>query len=180
MPSIGFIDESARDSAYVIGAVILDERSLGEARDYMRRIADGMRRRRIHLSELPPKLRERAATEVLVGPWHAIALVAPVLDRAHERSRRRLLSQLPWRLDGLDRNVSRLVLESRGRALDQSDLLLRIRLLTTTPMYPPIEFARPLAEPLLWAADVVAGSVSHAVTTGYESPFDYVMLDGRL
>ena len=87
---------------------------------------------------------------------------APVDAKRLERARRQCLERLVWELGQL--RVATVIVESRQEVRDRADThaLAAFRRQGSMPATMTLQHARPVQEPLLWLADVVAGSVLSA------------------
>lgn len=159
-------DESTRtvgvaQPMYLLGAAIADPADCGEVRDRLRAVphrgpklhwhdADGRGRRVI----------QQAVTAILVE--HLVVVATPADPRRPERARAKCLERMLYELD--QRNVSRLIMESRTVSLNRRDLLLieRLRGSRRIPTAIRLDFELPSLEPMLWLPDQVLGMIGDA------------------
>ncbi|MGL5823728.1 MAG: hypothetical protein ACRCYU_02645 [Nocardioides sp.] len=161
-----FLDESIREQqgaagAYVIAAVVMREPDLVDVREAVRGL--GRRRRRFHWRVEEPKDQARAVRLVAGLPVTGVVVVVmSMVARKQERARRIGLERMLWELEGM--GVQMAVMERRTRQLDAADVrtvdqarsqhqLRRIQL----------DHGDPDTEPLLWAADAVAGATRASI-----------------
>jgi hypothetical protein len=154
-----FVDESGSVplACYLLGAAILDDIYLEDAREVMRslRIGHG----KIHWHTEGPA-RRRKITEAIATIDHlSIVAVGRGADRRQERARHKCFEILLPELESY--GVSRAVFERRGGKADRSDVrkvdVCRITRLLTGEL--SVAFEDPQQEPLLWLADAVCGAL---------------------
>lgn len=161
---LAYVDESIRtdDGVYVLAAVALHAADADDVRDAVRAL-EPRPGRRFHWRDRLPDARRSAADVVADLPVLAVAVVgAPVNARRQERARRQCLEALLFELAAA--GVDEVWLESRNPASDRRDLDV-ITVYRSRGVLPPtlhVGHARPGEEPLLWAADIVAGAISAA------------------
>ena len=174
MSTVGFLDESSvltsRGHVYVFGLLLVAPQVLGSCEAQLQQAAG--RQERIHYADSPASRRHDLVELTQSLPVHAIAMASTGEPRMEERSRRRLLVALFGSSASVIYGAPSIVMESRGNALDLRDKSL-IRRVTA---YSEGEFAevRHIGwknQPLLWGADIVAGSVSRALAVGETAPF---------
>ncbi len=92
--------------------------------------------------------------------------------RSEERSRRRILSRMFGTGSEVADGVAAVFFESRGNALDLRDKSL-IQQVSQHAQFklPKLRHIGWRGEPILWAADVVAGSVARALARDEPAPF---------
>lgn len=174
MSSVAFLDESSMlhgaGHVYVFGLLLVATADLELSEGRLRAAAG--RRERIHYSDSPNTRRSVLVELMRSLPVRSCAIARTGPSRAEERSRRRLLASLFETPASVTQDTASFVMESRGNALDLKDKSL-IRRVTA---YSHGEFGdvRHVGwrhQPLLWGADIVAGSVSRAVASGQSPPF---------
>jgi len=157
----------------VFGLLLVPPESLGICESQIRHVAG--RQERIHFAD-SPVIRRRALVQLMRSlPVNSLAIASLGASRAEERTRRRLLVALFGTSSSIIHGTASIVMESRGKAPDLRDKSL-IRRVTA---YSPGEFAEVRHvgwknQPLLWGADIVAGSVSRAIGSGEPTPFPVV------
>lgn len=148
-----FVDESRRNSTYLIAAALVDPKDLSR----LRRALGGLLlpgQRELHFKKETPQ-RRRYLVARLVESGVRVDIYRTTCDRGEEHARRRCLTRLTD--DLLDVDARRLVLDSReGR--DEHDLLtirlaLGKRARESGLVYEHLESH---VDPLLWVPDVVA------------------------
>lgn len=176
---LAYGDESIRrvgdgSMVYVFAAVVIPETACAGVRAALAPLAPVGQK--LHWRDENQARREAIAAVLAGTQLDAVVLVgAMVSARKQERSRRHLLGRLLWELD--QRHVSVLTLESRHHERDRHDihavggfrnaghLSRRLR----------VDHGLPAQEPLLWAADAVAGAVVDERTG---NPTNLTMLAG--
>lgn len=166
MPQCAYADESFRESRaggyYVVAAAVFEQ----GGHDLAREVLDSLRGRRrsaggkLHWNEMDAA-EQRAAVKQLAAleALHLVVVGGPVPHRRQERARARCVRTLVLELHGY--GVERLLMEGRTTALNARD----VRAVQGARYELPkgsrftIEHVPGPAEPLLWAADVVAGAV---------------------
>lgn len=161
---IAFIDESVRTGQggllYVVAAATVIQGESDRARDELRKLLLPQQRFIHWHNERPPR---RLAMLERLAEVDVMALACsyfPTVAKRQELARKVSLTSLVGDLRG--EGIHELVIETRGEALDRQDrrTLLHARdagLADGTMVY---KHAGKLAEPLLWAADAVAGSIA--------------------
>ncbi|MGQ0841326.1 hypothetical protein [Actinokineospora sp.] len=159
-----FVDESFLESDrggfYVLAAVVFEPDAHEAATYAMVGLRAGRSTSKLHWNEMD-RLQKRAATLAVAqqGGFHVVAVGAPVPRRRQERARVRCLQLLVHELHGY--GVTELVMESRTKALDARDVATvigaRHNLSKGTAFR--VEHQAGAEQPLLWAADIVAGAV---------------------
>jgi hypothetical protein len=118
---------------------------------------------KLHWNEMD-RGQQRAAAKAVsaLEGFHVVTVGAPLPSRRQERARAGRLAQLVVELHGFD--VVELVVESRTRALNQRDVNTVIGARFRLPKGAEfrVEHLPGADEPILWAADVVAGAVRAA------------------
>lgn len=150
---IAYVDESYQQGVYVLAAVLAHP----EAATARHAILDTRLRRQavIHFVKENPKRRLQLAETVARLGLPVVAAVRLSQERP-ERARGRCLHTLSWALAS---RASRIVIEDRQRTLNRHD-----RSVLTGPRHQPAPspmFVAKPDEPLLWAADIVAGALFH-------------------
>nr|WP_255375877.1 hypothetical protein [Saccharomonospora sp. CUA-673] len=132
-----------------------------DVREVLQRLR-GPRRRvgKLHWNEMNESQKHRAAKEIggLEG-FHVVAVGAPVPQQRQERARARCLSTLLFELHSY--GAERLIMESRSKELNARDVKAFVGARYQLPKGTSfrVEHVPGPDEPLLWAADVVAGAV---------------------
>lgn len=160
-----FADESFKEATaggyYVLAAAMFEPANEDEVREVLQRLR-GPRRHagKLHWNEMNEPQQHRAAKEIgsLEG-FHVVAVGAPVPHKRQERARAMCLSTLVSELHSY--GAERLIMERRSQELNARDVRTvtgaRYQLPKGTPFR--VEHVAGPDEPLLWAADVVAGAV---------------------
>jgi hypothetical protein len=156
---IAFVDESGSVplACYLLGAVILDDLYLDEARDVMRdlRVGHG----KIHWHTEGPARRRKIVESIAEIDHLSIVAVGRGADRRQERARHKCFELLLPELEGF--GVERAIFETRGARADNADLAkvaaCRIRRLITERL--AVEFGDPRQDPLLWIPDIICGAL---------------------
>ena len=169
-----FADESFIQSTsghvYVIGLVSVEGEDMAGCESLLRAAAG--KRSRFHYSEATRNERTDLISVVSGLTCSALALVAVSSDGSGERSRRRILAHCFGAMLGFVHGVEIVTFESRGKALDLRDksLLQSLGRFAGSEL-PKVRHEGWRHQPMLWAADVIAGSVSRAVASGNTPPF---------
>lgn len=151
--------EAVSGGYYVLASVTFDPSVAEEARQAMRELRGNRRTDKLHWNEMDRKQREAAAfTVASLEGFHVVAVGAPVPLKRQERARAACLARLVDELYGYE--VRTLVLESRGRTLDKKDeRVVRPFQAQHNDDRFTLRHEPGGNEPLLWAADIVAGAV---------------------
>jgi hypothetical protein len=160
-----FIDESGRRRVddlcvYALAAVIVDVSDMADCRLAM----DGLRYGKspvVHWRVERPARRSLIAKRLAGLPIQgAVAVAMYTQGTRSERARRQCLSRLLPELQ--QRGISEAELESRGTTLDHRDrqLLTGLRKSHQVSDRMIVRWGLPSVEPMLWAADCLAGSVT--------------------
>jgi hypothetical protein len=174
MSAAAFVDESSMPSemvhVYVLGIVRVlladEEECTGRLR-----LAAG-RQERIHFAESSSILRSTHVALVSELPAYITSIASAGPRRSEERTRRRILAAVFGSASGFLDGVDSVVLESRGNALDLRDKSLIQQVSMFSDQKPRrIRHVGWRNQPMLSAADVVAGSVSRALAVGEAAPF---------
>jgi len=156
-------DESMRvdpaGSRYILAAACMDLTSCAEVRLSMTGLAKSGQRFHWRQSSIEAQ-RKAVAVIAALSSLHIVVVGTPANPRKQERARRQSLGRLLVELDRA--GVSELWLESRTQSLNDRDyksvnVFSAQKLIGTQPR---VGHARPLEEPLLWVADIVAGAVN--------------------
>jgi hypothetical protein len=160
-----WLDESIHVSAavpmYVLAAVIADPDACEPIRDDLRRLARSPRRR-IHWRDEEAADRMKAVGVIAGADIDQIVVAGtPLNPRKQERARRKCMEQITYHFT-VETGLETVWVESRTESLNRSDramfaALRGSRVLGGTLRY---EFSLPSLDPMLWAADVVAGAVA--------------------
>jgi hypothetical protein len=129
---------------------------------------------RLHWHDEVGRSRRLALAEAVADEHltHIVVVGSPLNPRKPERARRRCLERLMVELCAL--GVGQIWAESRASADNQRDRAM-LGYLRTTRVVPGslrMDFVTPLAEPMLWAPDIVAGVVGRARARGDSAPLD--------
>ncbi|MFC4081514.1 hypothetical protein [Amycolatopsis samaneae] len=161
---LAFADESYKEASsggfYVLAAAVFSEVVHGEIRDAMCGIKGRRRVGKLHWNEMDSAQREVAAKTLAEQPgFHVVAIGSPVPTRRQERARAWCLRRLVVELHGF--GVDSLVLEARTSVLNARDVDTvkgaRFALPRGTRFW--VSHLPGRDEPLLWAADIVAGAM---------------------
>ena len=162
--TVAYGDESFLESLiggyYVVATALLDPQHHDHARQVMLDLRGARSTAKTHWTEMDTVERKGAAVAVAeIEGLHIVVTGTPVPPRRQERARARCLEHLVPELYGC--GVGSLVMESRGRALDQRDVraVIGARLALPRGVGFTIEHVPGREEPLLWVADVLAGAV---------------------
>ena len=147
---------------YVLAAVVADPLECDVIRDKLKDLRRG-RQPRIHWSSEDPRRKSRIVTAVADLDVAAIVAVGtPVEKSKQERARGCCLERLLFEMQQLE--VSQVWLEARTESLNRRDRrlveALRGRRMITSALR--VDIGYPLAEPMLWLPDAVAGAVTAA------------------
>ncbi|MDQ3155089.1 MAG: hypothetical protein M3R63_26260 [Actinomycetota bacterium] len=151
-----FVDESYVPGLFVLGMLLAagdDESARDGLREALRRA-----QRRPHFAKERPAERLRWAKVVSTLGRPLVVVIRTAPDEPMERSRGRCVAALPFELGD---DVTDVVFEARERKQNLHDAAV----LTGIASYGPalgFEFLAAADEPLLWAADIVAGSLLQA------------------
>ncbi|MEV6607533.1 hypothetical protein [Kutzneria sp. NPDC051319] len=177
-----FADESFQEDPvhgfYVLAAAVFPPPIHDEVREVMLELRGSRKTHKLHWNEMDPRQQEDSAKRLAsVDGFHVVTVGTPVPQRRQERARAACLTRLVVELHSL--GVDRLLMEARERELNRRDVRTvagaRYALPATADFRVDHEFAA--NEPLLWAADVVAGVVrSHRL--GAQAP--HALLEGCL
>lgn len=162
---IAYVDESIRSESgllYVVGAVVVDPVEGAGLKEGLR-VSIGSNRPPFHWRNESATVRQKAVGVLLEHGPDLIVVFHRGPPRANqERIRRKCVERLLW--EGRDL-LAGLVIESRGSHGDARDRrTIRQaqdrRLVSRALGY---DFLRAAVEPLLWAADAIAGAVGSAL-----------------
>jgi hypothetical protein len=126
----------------------------------MRAILGKRNTSKLHWNEMDAQQRRSAVKTVAgIDGFHVVTIGTPVPRRRQERARAQCLHRLVLELHGF--GVGRLLVESRTHQLNMRDVATvagtRFQLPKGTPLR--VDHRAGAAEPLFWAADIVAGAV---------------------
>jgi hypothetical protein len=162
-----YADESFREDAvhgfYVLAAAVIEPDARGRARDAMLDLRGARKSAKLHWNEMDRHQRAVAAKTVAsLEGFHVVTVGTPVPRRRQERVRALCLTSLVRELHGF--GVGALVMEGRTPELDQRDVNTVIGARYALPKGEVfrVEHLPGAEEPILWAADVVAGAVRAA------------------
>jgi hypothetical protein len=165
---IAFVDESVRTGSggllYVVAAAAVLRADRDRARDEFRKL---LLPRQPYLHWNSEKPARRVAVLDRLAGLDAMALACgyyPVGTRHQESARAACLTALVGDLKAA--GISELVIETRGEPLDRRDrrTLLHAREVGIAPRNLSYRHVGKLEEPLLWAADAIAGAVALHLT----------------
>jgi len=159
-----FVDETFREDStagfYVLAAVVLGPSAQDEVTVGMLRLRGRRRMAKLNWSQMDHPQRKAAATQLAGADGLHVAVVGtPVPRRRQERARALCLTALVPDLH--ERGVQEILIEARTPELDRRDIETIRGVRFGLPRHTTL-WARhvPGAEqPLLWAADIVAGAV---------------------
>ncbi|MQA86552.1 MAG: hypothetical protein GEV03_18450 [Streptosporangiales bacterium] len=154
------VDESMRsgERLYVLAAAIVDA-DLADAHRKVLRALLPKGQRRLHWRDEREKRREQLA--VTCGGLDlgiVVVMGTGMVPSRQERARRRCAERLLWWLT--DYGVEQVIFETRGPHADAQDQRL-VAALQGHPSFPhpvPVTWTSPWQEPLLWLADIAAGT----------------------
>ncbi|MFT4187270.1 MAG: hypothetical protein QM621_01655 [Aeromicrobium sp.] len=166
-----WVDESMHDFSpslgagfYVLAATVVAREHHGLVRERMLGLVKG-RASRLHWRDESSSRRAVIAETIAGLPVeHVVAIGSPLNLHRQERARRLCLE---WALSHLDgQGVAEVFVETRQEQLDRRDIKLldaaRSKRWVSSALR--MDFLSPQSEPLLWAADAVAGAVGAALT----------------
>jgi hypothetical protein len=147
-----FVDESFRDSRYLLTAALVDPRDLRRLRQLMRGLLlPGQRE--LHFQKEKPQRRRQLADRIVAGGVQVNVYAADCDRRGQETARAACLRHLVNDLLTLD--AHRLVLDSR-RDRDVFDARTIRAALGSLPSHTHLTYEHlENSEPLLWIADVI-------------------------
>lgn len=156
--------EHATGGFYVLASVVFAPELLAEIRRVLTGMRGARRTQKLHFNEMDPAQQRRAAKQLAdLEGLHVVVIGAPVPRRRQERARAMCLRSLVCELHGL--GVDTLYLEGREPELNQRDVRtvagVRQSLLPKGTRF-RVEHCPGGLEPLLWAADIVAGACRSA------------------
>lgn len=164
MSWLAYVDESIRtdDGVYVLAAVLVESSDAEAVRDAVHAL-EPRPGRRFHWRDKEAFERRDAAAVIARLPVLLDVVVgSPVNARRQERARRQCLETLLFELASA--GVEEVWLETRNQVSDRRDLdvIGGFRSQGALPAAVRVGHAHPGEEPLLWAADIVAGAISAA------------------
>ncbi|MBB3053545.1 hypothetical protein FHS23_004599 [Prauserella isguenensis] len=175
-----FADESFKEAHdggyYVLAAAMFEPADEDEVREVLQRLR-GPRRGggKLHWNEMNQSQQHRAAKEIgALEGFHVVAVGAPVPYKRQERARAMCLRTLLLELHSY--GAERLIMESRSKELNARDVKAVVGARYQLPKGTSfrVEHVPGPNEPLLWAADVVAGAV-RASREDESAPFRAVL-----
>ncbi|MFI0469093.1 hypothetical protein ACH347_33890 [Saccharopolyspora sp. 5N102] len=158
---VAYGDESFREHLehgfYVLASAVFEIPTLEDARETL--LALRGKRRKLHWHGMDADEQRRVVKQLAdLDGLHVVVIGSPVPLQRQERARAKCLTQLIIELHGLD--VDTLVLEARSPDLNQRDVQtaagVRQTWLPRGAQF-RIDHCPGPGQPLLWAADVVAG-----------------------
>jgi|GEM_PF-1047889 len=161
---VAFADESFheadRGGFYVLVAAVFDPGALETTRAAMLSLRGSRRIAKLHWNQMGERDHTAATAAVAAqGGLHLVAVGSPVPRTRQERARARCLATIVTELHSYA--VTDLVIEARTKELDRRDVATvtgaRYQLPKGTRFR--VEHVTGSTEPLLWAADIVAGVV---------------------
>jgi hypothetical protein len=170
---LAFGDESEPTDRYICAAAVLDVSAAAAIRAVMWELRrPNVRKLRWH-DESAESRRKIIATLAGLDAMYVIAVRSCAPDETIASRRARCLSALVAELDAAE--VERCVLESRGDGPDRKDqrLVAGMRASRRLPNGLAVEHMPGADEPLLWIADVVAGTYGAAVR-GADDSFEAI------
>ena len=172
-PPAGFtlhawVDESMKQQSgqmegmYLLAAVVGDPATCEPARDALREL---VRKQggRLHWRQEEAPRRAKIAAAIGTQDLACIVVVGvPIAPRRQERARRKCMERLLFELERI--GVSHVWLEARSTLLNRRDVELvdALRANGALVTRTRVEHSLPDDEPMLWAADAVAGAVARA------------------
>lgn len=152
--------EAETDGFYVLAAAVFAPAALDDVRDVVLGLRGPRKVEKLHWSQMDHREHLEAAKCLAdAGGAYLVAVATPVPLRRQERARARCLTVLVGELHS--RGVAGMVAESRQRVLDRRDVETvrgaRFGLPSGARFH--ISHVRGALEPVLWAADIVAGAV---------------------
>lgn len=155
-----WVDESihVQDATYVLGAVVLAPEAVPPARDRLRGHRPG-KAPKFHWRRETTQVRSRFLDEVRALSGEAILVIGTGLNpMKQERARRQCMQVLLHELQ--QHQVSSATFEHRNALLDRRDMefIEALRGKRWLDRSITVEFADPVHEPMLWAADAICGA----------------------
>lgn len=181
-----FADESFQEATaggfYVLAAAIFEPRANDGARDVLRGL-HGKRRGKLHWNDMDGQQQHNAAKRLgELDGFHIVTVGSPVPRRRQERARAVCLRRLVAELHGY--GVSQLIMEGRAAKLNARDVQTVAGARYDLPRGASfrVDHTRGAAEPLLWAADVIAGAVraSEEGRPDLRAPLDHCVYEIRI
>lgn len=158
------MDESFLEAAgcgfYVLAAAVFDPSAEQHARTEMLRLRGTRAISKLHWNEMDIRQRHAAARTVgMLDSMSVVTVGTPVPAKRQERARAKCLERMVTELHGW--GVELLLIEARTAQLDDRDLRTVIGARYNLPKGARFrtEHRTGTAEPLFWAADIVAGAV---------------------
>jgi hypothetical protein len=159
---VAYGDESFQEHRekgfYVLASVVFETPILDEAREML--LALRGKHRKLHWYEMEAVEQQRVVKQLADHDgMHVVVIGSPVPLQKQERARAKCLTQLVLELHGF--GVDTLILEARTAELNHRDVLTAAaarRSFLSKNAWFRVEHRRGTIEPMLWAADVVAGA----------------------
>lgn len=176
---VAFADESfhvaTNGGVYVLACCVLNTVELDAVREAMLELRGRRRTSKLHWNEMDGNDRETAVKAIArLSAFHIVVVGSPVPHKRQERARVACLKRLVPELHSMQ--VKRLQIESRTAALDQRDVATIIGARFGLPKGAAlrVDHLGGETEPLLWAADIVAGAVrsDHTGASSYRTTLD--------
>ncbi|SER75185.1 DUF3800 domain-containing protein [Actinokineospora terrae] len=171
-----FADESyftaGQGGWYIVGAVIVADSDREVFREAMLGLRGRKKSGKLHWHDMKREARTQAAKTLAgVGGSHVVVFGTAVATAEQERGRAKCLERLVYELHV--RGVAELFMEGRTRQLNERDVRVAMGARSNLPK--GTQFAvthlRGGEEPLLWAADILAGA-AHAGLAGSSELWD--------
>ncbi|MBM7770438.1 hypothetical protein JOD54_000642 [Actinokineospora baliensis] len=171
-----FADEShftaGQNGSYIMGAVVVADAEREAIRAAMLGLRGRKKRGKLHWHDMKRDARlDAARTLAAVSGRHVVVVGTTVGAAQQERGRAKCLERLVYELHL--RGVAGLFMEGRTRQLNDRDI--RVAMWARSNLPKGAQFAvthlRGGEEPLLWAADILAGA-AHAALAGATEPWD--------
>lgn len=169
-----FVDESIRageGGVYLVAAVVVTDVDLDEARHRVRSVIP-RRQPRFHWRDENETLRRRMLAAIVELEPTVLSYACVPVGRRQDRARALCLNRMLWDLKEL--GAASVTFESRESHNDRKDARTIERAKRAGAAAADLEYAfrRPLEEPLLWAADALAGVASARVANVGGVAFD--------
>lgn len=163
-PAAAYGDESFLEATaggyYVLASATFAPETVEQAREAMLAIRGTRRTDKLHWNEMDARQHKSAAREVAaLDGFHVVVVGTPVPERRQNRARAQCLTRLVAELHGF--GVQDLYLESRDPTQDRRDVATVVSARYALPKGTrfTVGHLQGGREPLLWAADIVAGAV---------------------
>ena len=160
-----WVDESVLVGAglYILAAVVATPAACDDIRQMLRDLRF-KNKPRLHWYEEDDARRHKIAVAIAACDATSLVVIAsPMARNGQERARRKCIERLLWQLYEMHQ-VGHVKFESRTQSQDRSDrhMVAAMRGSRTISSSIRIDFERPVAEPMLWIRDAVAGAVGIA------------------